>query len=162
MAKKPNPAGYSGTPLPQKLGIKPGSKVAVIDTPATAMSTVAELAATGPIDMKFVDGARATPYDVILLFCENQWSFTGRFHQAKSRMAQNGGLWIAWPKKSSGVPTDLTENTIRDLALAAGLVDNKVCAINETWSGLRLVIRLENRIGPKKTQRRFVKKKRKG
>jgi hypothetical protein len=142
--------GYSGTPLPTKLGIKEGSRVAVIDAPRSAMSTIAELAATGPIDMKVIGGARADPYDVIILFCENQWSFTGRFDQAKSRMAQNGGLWIAWPKKSSGVETDLNENIIRDLALAAGLVDNKVCAINEIWSGLRLVIRVENRIGPKK------------
>lgn len=139
-------AGYSGTPLPQKLGMKPGSRVAVIDAPRNAMSTIAELAATGPIDLKFVG---KDPYDVILVFCENQWCFTGRFEQAKKRMAQNGGLWIAWPKKSSGVETDLTENIIRDLALAAGLVDNKVCAIDETWSGLRLVIRVENRIGPK-------------
>lgn len=141
-------AGYSETPLPKKLGIKPGSRTAVIDAPHSAMSTIAELAATGPIDLKL---SGHDPYDVILLFCENQWALNGRFDQAKGRIAQSGGLWIAWPKKSSGVETDLTEDIIRDLALAAGLVDNKVCAIDETWSGLRLVIRVENRIGPKKS-----------
>ncbi|MBX3375416.1 MAG: hypothetical protein KF678_00255 [Phycisphaeraceae bacterium] len=138
-------AGCSGTPLPKKLGIKPGSRVAVIDAPRGTMPVIAELAATGPIDLKLTGRA---PYDVILLFCENLWSLNGRFAQARDRMAQTGGLWIAWPKKSSGIETDLNENIVRDLALAAGLVDNKVCAIDGTWSGLRLVIRLENRIAP--------------
>ncbi len=139
-------AGYSGTPLPQKLGIKPGLRVAVIDAPHSAMPVIAEVAGTGPVDLKFKG---RDLYDVIVLFCENQWVLNGRFEAAKSRMAQNGGLWIAWPKQSSGVETDLNENIIRDIGLAAGLVDNKVCAIDGTWSGLRLVIRLENRIGPK-------------
>jgi len=139
-------AGYSGTPLPKKLGIRPGARVAVIDAPRGAMSVIAELAAAGPVDLKL---AGRDPYDVILLFCENLWSLNGRFAQAKDRMAQTGGLWIAWPKKSSGIETDLNENIIRDIALAAGLVDNKVCAIDDTWSGLRLVIRVENRIGPR-------------
>lgn len=136
--------GYSGTPLPRKLGIKPGSRIAVIDAPRRAMPAIAELAAAAPLDLKFTG---REPYDVILVFCENLWSLNGRFTQAKDRMAQAGGLWIAWPKKASGVETDLSEDIIRDVALAAGLVDNKVCAIDDTWSGLRLVIRLENRIG---------------
>lgn len=153
--------GYSGTPLPKKLGIKPGARIAVIDAPRSAMSALAQLAATGPIDLKLTG---RDPYDIILLFCENLWSLNGRFTQAKGRMAQTGGLWIAWPKKSSGVETDLNENIIRDLALASGLVDNKGCAINETWSGLRLVIRLENRIGPKSNspQRRRGTEKKQG
>jgi hypothetical protein len=153
--------GYSATPLPKKLGIKPGSRVAIIDAPHRAMPTIAEIAAAGPVELKFTG---RDPYDVIVVFCDSQWAFTGRFETAKSRMAQNGGLWIAWPKQSSGVQTDLNENIIRDLALAAGLVDNKVCAIDDTWSGLRLVIRVADRkIGPKKNsaqERRGSKKNR--
>jgi hypothetical protein len=80
-----------------------------------------------------------------MLFVKSRAAFERDLPKAAARLADNGGLWIAWPKKSSGVPTDMTENVIREIALPGGLVDNKVCAIDDTWSGLRLVIRVENR-----------------
>ncbi len=82
---------------------------------------------------------------MIVLFAKDSKAFEKGFKSARERLHQDGGLWIAWPKKSSGVKTDLTENRIRDVALAAGLVDNKVCAINEVWSGLRVVVRVKDR-----------------
>lgn len=135
-------AGYSGTPLPKKLGVKPGGRIAAINAPAGVEGILEELAAEADVSTVF---AGRELYDVILLFCPGAKDLHARFERARSRLAQNGGLWIAWPKKSSGVATDLTENIIRDHALAAGLVDNKVCAIDETWSGLRLVIRVADR-----------------
>jgi hypothetical protein len=146
--------GYSGTPLPKKLGIKPGSRVAVLNAPRSAGPTLAEIAAAGPIDLRL--GSR--PYDVIVLFCDSGRTLADRFPAAHSRLAESGGLWIAWPKKSSGVATDLDENLIRDLGLAAGLVDNKVCAIDDTWSGLRFVVRLIDRKTPSLQKRRATKK----
>ncbi|GAA0409189.1 hypothetical protein Acor_61720 [Acrocarpospora corrugata] len=129
--------GYSGTPLPKKLGIKPGHRVLLIDAPGT-------LAGDGVLGDHADDGA-AEPYDVILLFCPDQAALHAGFPPAAARLAGNGGLWVCWPKKSSGVPTDLTENPIRDYGLARKLVDNKVCAVDATWSGLRFVYRLADR-----------------
>ncbi len=123
-------SGYSGTPLPRKLGIKDGSRVLVDGAPPGF-----EIAST----------ASSGPYDVILGFCPDHTALAAAFPSWRSALTQAGGLWIAWPKRSSGVPTDLTENLVRDHGLAAGMVDNKVCAIDETWSGLRFVIRLADR-----------------
>ncbi len=134
----PMPAGYSGTPLIQKLGIKPTSKVALIGAPA------------GVLD---VPTASRAPFDVIVCFVTKRADLAKQIATQRPRLAQDGGLWIGWPKASSGVPTEVTENTVRELALPTGLVDNKVCAIDETWSGLRLVIRRELRT-PAKTPRR--------
>jgi hypothetical protein len=85
------------------------------------------------------------PYDVVLLFCPDLTALHRRWDDALTRIAPNGALWVAWPKKSSGVPTDLTEDVVRDFALPYGVVDVKVCAVDEVWSGLKLVWRLANR-----------------
>jgi hypothetical protein len=132
------PAGYSGTPLPRKLGIKEGHRVLLAGAPAGF-----DLSPLPGIDLHRRAGA--SPYDVILAFAADRRSLDRRFLPLSERLASNGGLWIAWPKRSSEVATDLDENIVRDVGLAAGLVDNKVCAIDTTWSGLRFVIRLRDR-----------------
>ena len=128
-------AGYSGTPLPKKLGIKPESRVLLLNAPAG-------------FDLDGVKVARRATgiADVILSFHTERRDLERRMPLLRERMEQNGRLWIAWPKKSSGMPTDLTENVVRDLALANALVDNKVAAITEIWSGLQLVIRVKDRL----------------
>jgi hypothetical protein len=122
-------AGYSGTPLPKKLGIKDGHRVHVRGGPPGLLpSTVARWSA---------------PIDVAVVFCTKVAEYRAALSSAQTALAPDGGLWIAWPKRSSGVATDLTEDVIRDIALReTHLVDNKVCAIDETWSGLRLVVRV--------------------
>jgi Protein of unknown function (DUF3052) len=135
-------AGYSGTPLPQKLGIKEGHLFAVIDAPKDFLRTLGELP-----DGVTVHGELPAKglVDVVVWFVSRRLDFERRLGSIRRRMAPAGGLWVAWPKKASGVVTDMTENAIREVALPTGLVDNKVCAIDATWSGLRLVIRLEHR-----------------
>ncbi len=125
--------GYSGTPLPKKLGIKPDSEVVVL----------------GPAPDGFLpDVPRAggrEPADVIVSFHVERADLEERLPALRALMRPAAGLWIAWPKRASGVATDLTEDVVRELGLANRLVDNKVCAIDGTWSGLRLVIRLVDR-----------------
>jgi hypothetical protein len=135
-------AGYSGTPLPQKLGIKENHKVAILGAPPGFDKTLGALP-TGAVMTKKLAGN--APLDVIVVFVKKRSDLEAKLDELRPRMAPACGLWIAWPKKSSGVVTDIVEQTIRDIALPTGLVDNKVCAIDETWSGLRLVIRRENR-----------------
>ena len=137
-------AGYSGTPLPQKLGIKEGSRVALVGAPAGFDLGVLPVGATVQKSLAG-RGKEPPPLDVIVTFVKQRAELVAQLAASRPRMAQHAGLWIAWPKKSSGVATDITENTIREVALPTGLVDNKVCAIDETWSGLRLVIRRELR-----------------
>lgn len=138
MADGPAPAGYSGTPLPQKLGIKAGHRVLLVDSP--------DGVDLGPLpDVDLHRRAGRTPYDVVLLFCTELLRLEERFAPLAARLVPNGGLWVAWPKRASGVTTDLDGNTIRAVGLSAGLVDNKVCAIDATWSGLRFVIRRRDR-----------------
>ena len=145
MAKAKMTSGYSGTPLPQKLGIKERHQVALIAAPPGFEATLGTLP-TGVTLLKLGTKAKAPPLlDVIVVFVTQRADMVVQIATCRPRMQQTGGLWIAWPKKSSGVTTDITEQTIRDVALPTGLVDNKVCAIDETWSGLRLVIRKENR-----------------
>jgi hypothetical protein len=133
------PAGYSGTPLGKKLGITRGHVVWISEGP----DYLAEFLAN---EIEAIYTADTPPVaDVILLFANSMKEFSTRFGSAAERLAQNGGLWACWPKKSSGVQTDLTENLVRDFGLAYGLVDNKVCAVDETWSGLRFVIRVKDR-----------------
>lgn len=132
-------AGYSGTPLGKKLGIKPGATVWLWDAPdGLADQLQAEIQAN------YVDQAPPLA-DVILLFTTSMEQFSTRFPGASAQLAKAGGLWVCWPKRASGVVTDLNENLIRDFGLAAGLVDNKVCAVDATWSGLRFVIRIKDR-----------------
>lgn len=134
-------AGYSGTPLPRKLGIKPGARLALIGAPEDFAAVLGAL----PEGVTVRSTAHG-PLDVALYFTTRRLDLERRFGALAKALDQAGGLWIAWPKRTSGVPTDLTENVIRDIGLAAGLVDNKVCAIDDTWSGLRFVIRLKDRV----------------
>ena len=129
--------GYSGTPLPAKLGIKPDSRLLVVGAPAGWQLTGSPAAVhsrPGP-----------DPYDVILVFCPDVAGLVRRFGQLSARLTTAGALWVAWPKKSSGVATDLTEAAVREYGLDSGLVDVKICAIDETWSGLKFVRRLRDR-----------------
>ena len=138
----PEAAGYSGTPLPRKLGIGEGDEVALIGAPERFEDTLGELPDVASLHTDLADDAR---YDVILAFVTQRAELEAELPRLRARMAPACGLWIAWPKRTSRMPTDMTEHVIRDVALPTGLVDNKVCAIDDTWSGLRLVIRRENR-----------------
>jgi hypothetical protein len=131
---------YTSTPLPKKLGIKPESRLALVGAPEGFDRTLGEL----PERVEVRARARG-PLDVIVFFATSTAELRRRFDKLAGALDPAGALWVAWPKRSSGVETDLTENAVRDAALPKGLVDNKVCAIDETWSGLRLVIRRENR-----------------
>ncbi|MGW4246486.1 DUF3052 family protein [Nocardia sp. NPDC004722] len=132
-------AGYSGTPLARKLGIKAESRVLVSGAPDGF--TLGEL----PGGVEVHQRAGAGPYDVIVGFCLDRASMIRRFPGWQQRLATAGGLWVAWPKKASGVATDLGDNAVRDFGLGRGLVDNKVAALDDTWSGLRFVVRLADR-----------------
>jgi hypothetical protein len=128
-------AGYSGTPLPRKLGVKPDSRVLLDGAP----------------DGFALDGTDAdhragrAPYDIVLLFAPDRSRLARRWPTLVERLTVAGRLWVCWPKRSSGMQTDLSENDVRDYGLAQGLVDVKVCAIDETWSGLAFVRRLRDR-----------------
>jgi hypothetical protein len=135
-------AGYSGTPLVQKLGIRADHLVALINAPRTFPRTLAPLP-DGATLQPGLDGSDS--FDVIVLFAPEHSELRRRFSACADRLVPNGGLWVAWPKKASGVATDLTEDIVRAEGLAAGLVDNKVCAVDEIWSGLRFVFRLKDR-----------------
>lgn len=136
-------AGYSGTPLPKKLGIKEGHRVALLAAPSGFDGVLGALPEGAALQSTL---AGKQPLDVIVLFVTRRADLEGRLDAVRRRMAPAAGFWVAWPKKASGVETDVTENAVREVALPTGLVDNKVCAIDETWSGLRLVIRRENRL----------------
>jgi hypothetical protein len=136
------PAGYSGTPLPQKLGVGPGDAVALIGAPAWLEDALAEVPGVAEVHTDL--GSHAL-YDVIVAFVSRRAELEAELGRLREHMAPACGLWIAWPKKASKVPTDMTENVVREIALPTGLVDNKVCAIDQTWSALRLVIRRKNR-----------------
>jgi hypothetical protein len=140
----PGPAGYSGTPLPRKLGIKHGDAVAVVGGPTGFAASLAETSGADLVDGLPAAGA----LDVIVTFVRWREEFEAQLPGLRERMAPACGLWIAWPKRAARVPTDMTEHVVREVALPTGLVDNKVCAIDEVWSGLRLVIRRELRGGP--------------
>jgi hypothetical protein len=139
----PGQSGYSGTPLPRKLGIGEGDEVAVIGAPdGFADRLAAELEGVALIR---TDLTHAELFDVIVAFMTWRAELAASLDLLRARMAPTCGLWIAWPKRAAKVPTDMTEDVIREIALPTGLVDNKVCAIDQTWSGLRLVIRRELR-----------------
>lgn len=132
-------AGYSGTPLPAKLGLKPGQRALLADVPAEVESTLdAALAATTRL-------ARAGAFDFGLVFVLSRAALADSLERLVPKLDDAGMLWIAWPKKASGVATDVTEDVVRAAALPRGLVDVKVCAIDATWSGLKLVRRRERR-----------------
>ena len=133
-------AGYSGTPLPKKLGIREGDAVAFRRAPEGFAETLGPLPGGVQIKQRV-----AAPVDVVVAFFERRAELSRRLDALAAAIHPDGALWVAWPKRASGVATDVGENALRDVGLAAGLVDNKVCAIDDTWSGLRLVHRIENR-----------------
>jgi hypothetical protein len=128
-------AGYSGTPLPQKLGIKPASTAGLIGAPDDFHKTLGEL----PAGAKLIRAPKA-PVDLVVWFTTTRQGLAGNLARV-AKLAGAGGLWIAWPKKTSGVPSDLTEDVLREVILPSGLVDVKVCAIDQTWSGLKFLPR---------------------
>lgn len=135
-------AGYSSTPLPAKLGIKADARVVLIGAPGMFERTLGAL----PPGVELGDSLLGrTPPDVVLLFVTRRALLQRRLPQVRGRMAPHTAFWVAWPKQASGVATDVTEDTVRGIALPTGLVDVKVCAIDTTWSGLKLVIRRELR-----------------
>lgn len=133
-------AGYSGTPLATKLGIKAGDRVALVNEPTDLRAVLAPL----PPEVELSTTLRGKA-DVVVLFVDERREFERRIGTAGRTIFPAGGLWIAWPKRASKVPTDMTEDVVREVCLPLGLVDNKVCAIDETWSGLRIVWRKERR-----------------
>lgn len=131
-------SGYSGTPLAKKLGIKSGYKVMVVNEPANYLNFFSDM----PAD---VNRAADKEIDILHLFALSALEFTVLLSTLKNRIKKDGMIWVSWPKKASKIKTDLDENLIRETALALGMVDIKVCAIDEIWSGLKLVWRKENR-----------------
>jgi hypothetical protein len=132
--------GYSGTPLPKKLGIKDGAGVRVFEMPADVRSELKESLAHCQL---LPD--RKGQADFMMLFTKSNRDLSAKFAQIAKQLAPAGMLWISWPKKSSGVATDLTGDIVREIGLAAGLVDVKVCAVTDVWSGLKFVRRLKDR-----------------
>jgi hypothetical protein len=133
-------AGYSGTPLPKKLGIKPPLTLVTIDAPREYRSWLGELAAGVRIASTTV-----TPLQAVHLFATKRSLLAKALPGLRKELAQAGFVWVSWPKKASKVETDITEDVIRELALPLGFVDIKVCAVSDVWSGLKLVIRKSER-----------------
>jgi len=131
--------GYSGTPLPKKLGIKDGFRVHLVDPPQEVVKELKSL-----LDKCEVSDGESQ-LDFAVVFTNSKAMLTKEFGRIAMQLAPAGMLWISWPKKSSGVPTDVDENIVREIGLAAGLVDVKVCAVTDVWSGLKFVRRLKDR-----------------
>jgi hypothetical protein len=133
--------GYSETPLAKKLGIKEGFRVGLVNSPKDFQRQLASL----PAKVKISVADLRKPLDLIILFTDSQRTLKIEFPILAEKLNVNGMLWIAWPKKSSGVSTDLSFDTVQQTGLQAGLVDVKICAVNEIWSGLKFVYRLKDR-----------------
>lgn len=133
-------AGYSGTPLVQKLGIKPDTRIILIDAPANYRQLLGKL----PNRVEFSNRI-ATGCNFVHFFAKQRSKLERQLPQLRQQLAETGTLWISWPKKSAQLQTDITEDVIREVALPLGFVDTKVCAVDETWSGLKLMVRRENR-----------------
>ena len=133
-------AGYSGTPLSKKLGLKDGHTLLLLGAPKGFDKVL-----DPPEDVDVQERVDAGPFDVIVWFTRKRTELESKLESVADGLDADGGLWVAWPKKASGVKTDVTEDVIRNHALSLGLVDNKVCAVDDTWSGLRLVVRVANR-----------------
>ena len=135
-----NAAGYSGTPLAKKLGVKEGSRLCAKGAPAHYAALLQPL----PPGVVFEDAVTSAT-DIVHVFCSARDALEKELHRLRQRIKPDGVVWVSWPKKTSKVPSDISENTIRELALPLGFVDIKVCAVDETWSGLKLVIRKQLR-----------------
>ena len=133
-------AGYSGTPLAQKLGIKEGARVLPINAPKNYNKLLQPI----PDGVRFVSGVSATT-DLVHLFTTRRAELQKTLTDLRTRIKPDAAVWVSWPKKASRLPTDLTENVLREIGLPLGLVDVKVCAVDEVWSGLKFVRRKENR-----------------
>ena len=133
-------AGYSGTPLPQKLGIKPGLMVVTINPPANYRRLLGQIPDSVTFSERLKSGS-----SFVHLFTSRRSEMQKKMSILRDKISDNGAIWVSWPKKSSGISTDVTEDVIREIALPLGFVDIKVCAVDETWSGLKLMIRRENR-----------------
>ncbi len=133
-------AGYSGTPLAKKLGIASGARVHGVDAPREFRALLEPL----PADVRW-SGRLAAPLDIVIAFFTRGGDVMRQWPRLTAAAGPQGTIWMAWPKRSSGVPTDLTEQTFRDLLLPSGWVDVKVCAIDDTWSGLKFVLRRDRR-----------------
>lgn len=138
------PAGYSGTPLAGKLGVKEGFRVALVGAPDGFGPELQPL----PPGVRLLRRlAAGTPIDLAVLFVTRRVDLASRFPAVAARLPPAGALWVVWPKRSSGVATDLTEDVLREVCLPLGWVDTKVCAVTDVWSGLKFVLRRENRPG---------------
>ena len=142
-------AGYSGRSLVDKLGIKPGTAVTILGAPRGYRATLGPLPETSRVKRALGPGLA-----IVQFFTKSRQELASRFPALARSLAPDGALWISWPKGSSGVPTDLTESVVRAVGLAAGLVDVKVCAVDDTWSGLKFVHRLRDRPGGGSSGRR--------
>lgn len=134
-------AGYSSTPLAKKLGFKEGFRVGFVNPPQKFQQELGTL----PTDVRISLAPLPKPLDLILFFAASQQMLKREFPKLARKLEKNGMLWIAWPKKASGVVTDLSDQSVREIGLDAGLVDVKVCAVNDIWSGLKFVYRREDR-----------------
>jgi hypothetical protein len=133
-------AGYSDTPLAKKLGIKESSRIGLVNGPEGFQKQLGILPANAQIVARLLK-----PLDIILLFTGAEKTLIKDFPSLAKKLSTNGMIWIAWPKKSSGVPTDLSFERVQRIGLQCGLVDVKICAIDEIWSGLKFVYRLKDR-----------------
>ena len=140
-------AGYSGTPLPKKLGLKEGSRIALINAPENFASQLGKLPDNAEIVTRITK-----PLDIVLLFVLTERALLRDFDKLAKKLEPNGMIWVAWPKKSSGVQTDLLFERVQRIGLDSGLVDVKICAIDDVWSGLKFVIRLKDRVPQRGTK----------
>lgn len=148
-----NMAGYSSTPLAKKLGIKEGSRIGLVNAPKNFQAELGEL----PDGVEVVKRL-TNSLDIILIFVLSEPELATDFARFAAKLKMNGMIWIAWPKKSSGVKTDLSFEPVQRIGLDAGLVDVKICAIDETWSGLKFVYRLKDRSKPQKSKKQIRSK----
>jgi hypothetical protein len=133
-------AGYSGTPLPKKLGVRANQRIALINEPQDFRKILGALPKNTTVVKRF-----NRPLDLIMLFVDRERVLRKEFPVLAKRLSQDGMIWVAWPKKSAGVPTDLVFERVQRIGLDCGLVDVKICAIDDVWSGLKFVIRLKDR-----------------
>jgi hypothetical protein len=133
-------AGYSGTTLPKKLGLRENQRIALVNAPAGFEKTLGVLPQNAHIVKRL-----SNPLDLVMLFVDQEKQLTKQFSSIVSKLTPNGMIWVAWPKKSSGVPTDLTFDRVQRIGFDSGLVDVKICAVDEVWSGLKFVIRVKDR-----------------
>jgi Protein of unknown function (DUF3052) len=141
--------GYSGTPLPKKLGIKPGFQVHLMNAPAEVSAELSDALAECNVNNRKSSldksSLNKSVLDFVMLFTRSRLELTREFSRITKQLSPAGMFWVSWPKKSSGVATDVNENAVREIGLAAGLVDVKVCAVTDVWSGLKFVRRLHDR-----------------